>query len=125
MKSLTVVFLVACLCMERVMSLECYACENVKSHNECTKRTKCSDMDHHCVSFYNHPPGKELSISKWCASHCPKINAGAKGVNAGISSTCCETDYCNSGGPSGVKTSYAIMVMAALASLFCILRTGF
>ncbi|XP_003223970.2 lymphocyte antigen 6E [Anolis carolinensis] len=125
MKSLAVVLLVAAtLCVERALSLSCYRCENVKFHQNCTQH-RCSDMDQYCVSLYSESPGKDTFISKWCSAVCPTVYTEIKGAKTGFKSACCKTDYCNSGGPSSVKTSYALMATAALASFFCILRTGF
>ncbi|XP_072852574.2 lymphocyte antigen 6E [Pogona vitticeps] len=122
MKALTVMLLASALCLERASSLQCYKCENVKSHADC-KLIRCSDLDRHCVSFYHERAGEATSINKYCAPSCPNFNTEVKGSSK-ISSTCCETDGCNSGGPSTVKTSYSLMALATLASFFYALRTG-
>ncbi|XP_067323348.1 lymphocyte antigen 6E-like [Anolis sagrei] len=120
--SAVVLLVVATLCVERALSLSCYRCENVKYHQNCTQH-RCSDMDQYCVSLYSEAPGKDTFISKWCSAVCPKIYSEIRGGKGGFKADCCQTDYCNSA--SSVKTSYALMATAALASFLCILRTGF
>ncbi|XP_033009961.1 lymphocyte antigen 6E-like [Lacerta agilis] len=123
MKTFTAVLLVvAALCLEQVSSLHCYTCERAKSHEECTKK-RCSDMNRFCVSLAHRGPGSEFSVSKWCADSCPN-NFEIKSGQTGMETNCCISDYCNSGAPSSVKTSYALMIVATLASFACILRTG-
>ncbi|XP_066479262.1 lymphocyte antigen 6E-like [Tiliqua scincoides] len=110
MKTLTVVLLVVTLCMERASSLHCYICENVKSHDEC-RSVRCSDHD--------------VFINKWCSDTCPTQFEGAiKGGDEILRTDCCQEDNCNTGGSVSVKSSYAVMGMATLASFFYVLRTG-
>ncbi|XP_034982191.1 alpha-neurotoxin NTX-1 isoform X1 [Zootoca vivipara] len=124
MKTFTAVLLVvAALCLEQaVSSLHCYTCEKAKSHEECTKN-RCSDMNRYCVSAAHRGPGSEFSVSKWCADVCPS-NFEIKHGQTAIETNCCVSDYCNSGAPSSVKTSYALMILATFASFACILWTG-
>ncbi|XP_062987440.1 lymphocyte antigen 6E-like [Elgaria multicarinata webbii] len=124
MKAFSAVLLVSALCMGRVSPLSCYRCQNAKNHEECTDYIKCSDMDKYCVTLTHQPVGQDFSISKWCAPDCPNFDTEIKRGKTNITTTCCITDYCNSGGPSSVKTSYAVVTMATLASFFYVFRTG-
>ncbi|KAJ7338204.1 hypothetical protein JRQ81_010890 [Phrynocephalus forsythii] len=122
MKTFTAVLLVSALCLETASSLQCFKCENVKAHSDC-KLTRCSDLDRYCVSFYHENSGEVTSINKYCSPVCPSFNTEVKG-GPKVHSNCCETDSCNSGGPSTVRTSYGLLALATLASFFYVLRTG-
>nr|XP_056710606.1 lymphocyte antigen 6E-like [Euleptes europaea] len=119
MKQFPVVLVVAALCVQRATSLWCYQCENAHYHKDC-KEVKCSDMDSYCVTAKNEITGQEVSVSKWCSSTCPK-SSEKKGGKREVS--CCQSDYCN-GGASGVRSSFALLGTALLASCFYVLRTG-
>ncbi|XP_044309163.1 lymphocyte antigen 6D-like [Varanus komodoensis] len=124
MKASAVVLLVAALCAGTALSLHCYKCQDAKSHGECKDTVKCMDLDRVCVTLEHRNPAQELLISKWCAPECPAFTSEIKVAKANFSSNCCEMDYCNSGGPSSVKTSHALVAVATLASFAYILRTG-
>ncbi|KAM6458731.1 lymphocyte antigen 6E-like [Liasis olivaceus] len=122
MKHFIVLLLLTSFCTERALSLYCFRCDRAKSHADCTGSIKCSDLDRYCVSHTQQGHGEELMIGKWCSLECPRFSLEVKGAN--ISTECCQTDYCNSGGPGRVQSSCALVMVATLASFFYILQKG-
>ncbi|XP_063156359.1 lymphocyte antigen 6E-like [Candoia aspera] len=120
MKHFMVLLLLMSLCTQTVLSLYCFRCDRAKSHADCSSSIKCSDLERYCVSQTQQGPGESLMISKWCSPECPQFITEIKGAN--VSTECCQTDYCNSGGPSSVQSSCALVMVATLASFCYILQ---
>ncbi|XP_034276002.1 lymphocyte antigen 6E-like [Pantherophis guttatus] len=112
--------LIMIFCTERGLSLYCFRCGHAKSHADCTSSIRCSDMEKFCVSHTQQGPGEELMISKWCSPKCSRFSLEIKGSH--VSSQCCQTDYCNSAGPSGARSSGVLVMGAALGSFFYIFQ---
>ncbi|NXE54330.1 LY6E protein, partial [Casuarius casuarius] len=103
-------------------SLTCFTCKDATSNMQCLSVTTCSDQEKYCLTTYSSTGLGNQRITKKCSAFCPSINLNI-GV-AGVATSCCETSLCNISGASGVKTSYTMIAVAALASLACVLRLG-
>uniref|UniRef100_A0A8D2LS62 Snake toxin/toxin-like domain-containing protein n=1 Tax=Varanus komodoensis TaxID=61221 RepID=A0A8D2LS62_VARKO len=121
-------FLLLCLCKHicsaplpslcTVHALWCYRCENEPSNWNCIKLVKCAETDSYCsttVTTSRQGKDTDYRLSKGCAPTCTENN---------MVTSLGSMDYCNSGGPSSVKTSHALVAVATLASFAYILRTG-
>ncbi|NXA53145.1 LY6E protein, partial [Nothocercus julius] len=106
-------------------SLFCYTCENEHSNWNCLKTYKCDDHEKFCTTTYSSAGlGKDAGyrITKKCSADCPETNLNF-GV-AAISTKCCGTSLCNFSGANSVKISYAVMLLATVASFICVIRAS-
>uniref|UniRef100_A0ABM5GDE1 Lymphocyte antigen 6E-like n=1 Tax=Pogona vitticeps TaxID=103695 RepID=A0ABM5GDE1_9SAUR len=99
----------------KALSLHCYACQKANAPSACLFSSECSASERHCVAIYNETSDHKPSISKQCAEKCPEIK------ETGVKVVCCEDSYCNGKGAVSMKTSYAILIVAMLASFLYIL----
>ncbi|XP_048338580.1 lymphocyte antigen 6E-like [Sphaerodactylus townsendi] len=118
MKATLAAFLAVLLCVERVSSLVCFHCDNESTNWNCLSMKTCDDTDKYCVTKYlggGYGENRKQSISKGCSPMCPQ-----GGVDLGVmafSVKCCETHLCNVSGAAGVKSSFTVLAVGALASL--------
>ncbi|XP_077346656.1 lymphocyte antigen 6E-like [Lithobates pipiens] len=107
------ILLLAALCIGTAWSLQCYTCTAATSNSNCQTETNCSSTDTYCQTIVATASAygvSATSISKSCEASCTASSGSALGV-ASASTTCCNTDLCNTSGAISIKSSYSIIVL--------------
>nr|XP_020667476.1 lymphocyte antigen 6E-like isoform X1 [Pogona vitticeps] len=99
-------------------SLKCYTCTAQSSNDRCMTPTACSAADKYCMTIVGAleigSPGA-VRLSKLCMPECTETNTH------GISTSCCQSDFCNSNGAAGERLSNVMLlagIVGPLARLF-------
>ncbi|XP_019409118.1 PREDICTED: lymphocyte antigen 6E-like [Crocodylus porosus] len=115
MKSFLTVLLATVLYVEQAHALLCYTCNAQPSNDGCLVADDCPDNAKYCSTTVSmSPPGSPsgIRITKMCMRMCQETFQS----HGNVSTTCCQTDYCNYNSAATSGISSAVLVAAFLAS---------
>ncbi|XP_019383794.1 PREDICTED: lymphocyte antigen 6E-like [Gavialis gangeticus] len=115
MKSFLTVLLATVLYAEQAHALICYMCNAQTSNDLCMVPDDCPDDAKYCSTTVSmNPPGSSsgIHITKMCMRMCQETSQS----HGNMSTTCCQTDYCNHNSAATSGISSAVLVAAFLAS---------